>query len=103
MFEFIMESKIEKCQGESLKANTVLSKSIKDAFGKSFEQDLMEDIENLILKAAKQKDKTKRAALVKKARGIETLLLISFANQGQHLMAQGMANKFEKFRLENLG
>lgn len=102
MFEKIMERKIKQWNEEKNKPGYVPPPPVDNTFGKPIEQEYIETIEALIIKASKENEIEKKETILKQVKGIEMKLLISYENQGLHLIAQKMQKRVQEFRQINL-
>ncbi|XPV70458.1 MAG: hypothetical protein ACNI25_07720 [Halarcobacter sp.] len=102
MFESIMEAKIKKWEEEKNKPGYVPPPPVKNTFGKPIEQTLIDEIEELVIKASKSTNEEEKQGLLKKVSSLETQLLLSFENQGLYLVAQKTQKRLQKFRMDNL-
>lgn len=102
MFESIMENKIKQWEREKSQPGYVPPPPIKNTFEKPIEQQQIEDIEMLVIKASKEESNSKKEELLKKAKNTEIELLLSFENQGFNLVAQRTQKRLQQFRMDNL-
>ncbi|QKF81716.1 hypothetical protein [Halarcobacter ebronensis] len=102
MFEKIMERKIKQWDEEKNKPGCVPPPPVDNTFGKPIEQEYIETIEALIIKASKENEIEKKETILKQVKSIEMKLLISYENQGLHLIAQKMQKRVQEFRQKNL-
>lgn len=102
MFEKIMEAKIKKWNEEKSKPDYTPPPPIKSTFGKPLEQSLLEQIEELIIKASKKDEIIEKEKLLKKVANLEIELLMSYENQGFYLLAQKTQGRIQKYKSEYL-
>lgn len=102
MFESIMEAKIKQWEKEKSKPDYTPPPPVKNTFGKPIEQTLIEEIEELIIRASKSTNEEEKQNFLKKVTSLETQLLLSFENQGLYLVAQNTQRRLQKFRMDNL-
>ncbi len=102
MFEQIMERKIKQWNEEKNKPGYVPPPPVENTYGKPIEQEYIDTIEALIIKASKENEIEKKETILKQVKNIEIKLLISYENQGLHLIAQKMQKRIQEFRQKNL-
>ncbi|RXJ68241.1 hypothetical protein CRV08_08285 [Halarcobacter ebronensis] len=102
MFESIMERKIKQWNEEKNKPGYVPPPPVNSTYGKPLEQEYIDNIEELIIKAGNENNIEKKEAILKKVKNIEIKLLMSYENQGLHLIAQKIQKRIQEFRQKNL-